>query len=46
VSPKPEWRKLMEEMAVVATEEYRSVVVKEPRFVEYFRSVYIYLYNW
>ncbi|XP_066369234.1 phosphoenolpyruvate carboxylase 3 [Miscanthus floridulus] len=38
VSPKPEWRKLMEEMAVVATEEYRSVVVKEPRFVEYFRS--------
>ena len=44
VSPKPEWRKLMEEMAVVATEEYRSVVVKEPRFVEYFRSVYIYIY--
>ena len=39
VSPKPEWRKLMDEMAVVATEEYRSVVMKEPRFVEYFRSV-------
>lgn len=39
VSPKPEWRKLMDEMAVVATEEYRSVVVKEARFVEYFRSV-------
>lgn len=38
VSPKPEWRKLMDEMAVVATEEYRSVVVKEARFVEYFRS--------
>ncbi|KAF8746370.1 hypothetical protein HU200_013387 [Digitaria exilis] len=38
VSPKPEWRALMEEMAVVATEEYRSVVFREPRFVEYFRS--------
>jgi phosphoenolpyruvate carboxylase len=39
VSPKPEWRALMDEMAVVATEEYRSMVFKEPRFVEYFRSV-------
>ncbi|GJN38579.1 hypothetical protein PR202_gb27634 [Eleusine coracana subsp. coracana] len=38
ISPKPEWRKLMDDMAVVATEAYRSVVVKEPRFVEYFRS--------
>nr|QFR35817.1 phosphoenolpyruvate carboxylase [Garnotia stricta var. longiseta] len=38
VSPKPEWRALMDEMAVVATEEYRSIVFKEPRFVEYFRS--------
>ncbi|PAN23802.1 hypothetical protein GQ55_4G120100 [Panicum hallii var. hallii] len=38
VSPKPEWRKLMDEMAVVATEEYRSIVFREPRFVEYFRS--------
>ncbi|TVU16914.1 hypothetical protein EJB05_32917 [Eragrostis curvula] len=38
VSPKPEWSKLMDEMAVVATEAYRAVVVKEPRFVEYFRS--------
>ncbi|KAG5235408.1 phosphoenolpyruvate carboxylase family protein [Salix suchowensis] len=37
VSPKPEWRALMDEMAVVATEEYRSIVFKEPRFVEYFR---------
>ncbi|XP_013635914.1 PREDICTED: phosphoenolpyruvate carboxylase 2-like [Brassica oleracea var. oleracea] len=37
VSPKPEWRVLMDEMAVIATEEYRSVVFKEPRFVEYFR---------
>lgn len=39
VSPKPEWRALMDEMAVVATEEYRSIVFKEPRFVEYFRLV-------
>ena len=39
VSPKPEWRVLMDEMAVIATEEYRSVVFKEPRFVEYFRLV-------
>ncbi|KAK9951452.1 hypothetical protein M0R45_006893 [Rubus argutus] len=39
VSPKPEWRALMDEMAVVAlaTEEYRSIVFEEPRFVEYFR---------
>lgn len=41
VSPKPEWRKLMDEMALVATEEYRSIVFKEPRFVEYFRCVSI-----
>uniref|UniRef100_A0ACD5WUA1 Uncharacterized protein n=1 Tax=Avena sativa TaxID=4498 RepID=A0ACD5WUA1_AVESA len=40
VSPKPEWRALMNEMAVVATEEYRAMVFKEPRFVEYFRSVH------
>ncbi|GJM98232.1 hypothetical protein PR202_ga15221 [Eleusine coracana subsp. coracana] len=38
VSPKPEWRGLMDEMAVVATQAYRSIVFKEPRFVEYFRS--------
>ncbi|KAJ4733094.1 Phosphoenolpyruvate carboxylase [Rhynchospora pubera] len=37
VPPKPEWRELMDEMAVVATEEYRSIVFKDPRFVEYFR---------
>ncbi|CAL5406647.1 unnamed protein product [Camellia sinensis] len=37
VSPKPEWRALMDEMAVVATKEYRSIVFQEPRFVEYFR---------
>ncbi|KAK6134704.1 hypothetical protein DH2020_031552 [Rehmannia glutinosa] len=39
VSPKPEWRALLDEIAVVATEEYRSIVFKEPRFVEYFRLV-------
>ncbi|CAL5212849.1 unnamed protein product [Lathyrus oleraceus] len=37
VSPKPEWRALMDEMAVIATKEYRSIVFQEPRFVEYFR---------
>ncbi|XWS10089.1 hypothetical protein CRYUN_Cryun39dG0045700 [Craigia yunnanensis] len=37
VSPKPEWRALMDEMAIVATKEYRSIVFQEPRFVEYFR---------
>ncbi|KAK6134317.1 hypothetical protein DH2020_031940 [Rehmannia glutinosa] len=37
IAPKPEWRSLMDEMAVVATKEYRSVVFQEPRFVEYFR---------
>ncbi|KAL6137528.1 hypothetical protein ACLB2K_062820 [Fragaria x ananassa] len=36
-SPKPEWRAFMDEMAVAATEEYRSIVFQEPRFVEYFR---------
>lgn len=39
VSPKPEWRALMDEMAVIATKEYRSIVFQEPRFVEYFRLV-------
>lgn len=38
VAPKPEWRALMDEMAVVATKEYRSIVFQNPRFVEYFRS--------
>ncbi|CAA2953462.1 phosphoenolpyruvate carboxylase, housekeeping isozyme [Olea europaea subsp. europaea] len=37
VSPKPEWRALLDEIVVVSTEEYRSIVFKEPRFVEYFR---------
>ncbi|KAL2944628.1 Phosphoenolpyruvate carboxylase 2 [Bienertia sinuspersici] len=37
ISPRPEWRTLLDEMAVAATEKYRSIVFKEPRFVEYFR---------
>jgi phosphoenolpyruvate carboxylase len=41
VSPKPEWRALMDEMAIIATKEYRSIVFQEPRFVEYFRCVSI-----
>uniref|UniRef100_A0A7N0TYJ7 phosphoenolpyruvate carboxylase n=1 Tax=Kalanchoe fedtschenkoi TaxID=63787 RepID=A0A7N0TYJ7_KALFE len=36
-SPEPEWRELLDEMAVAATKEYRSIVFHEPRFVEYFR---------
>lgn len=35
---KPEWRALMDEITPVSTEEYRSIVFKEPRFVEYFRA--------
>lgn len=42
ISPLPEWRSLLDEMAVVATKEYRSVVFEEPRFVKYFRSVSFY----
>ncbi|XP_042058273.1 phosphoenolpyruvate carboxylase-like [Salvia splendens] len=37
ISPSPEWRELLDEITDVATEEYRSIVFKEPRFVEYFR---------
>ncbi|KAK9078200.1 hypothetical protein SSX86_002257 [Deinandra increscens subsp. villosa] len=37
ISPRPEWRQLMDNLAIYATEEYRSIVFKEPRFVEYFR---------
>jgi len=38
-SPVPEWRALLDEMAAVATKEYRSTVFGNPRFVEYFRLV-------
>lgn len=43
VAPKPEWRALLDEMSVVATKEYRSLVFQDPRFVEYFRLVSIYI---
>ncbi|CAN6925935.1 unnamed protein product, partial [Brassica oleracea] len=46
VSPKPEWRALLDGMVVVATEEYRSVVFQEPRFVEYFRLSVITVWFW
>nr|AVN87068.1 phosphoenolpyruvate carboxylase 1 [Selenicereus undatus] len=36
-SPRPEWRALLDEMAVVGTKEFRSVVFEDPRFVRYFR---------
>ncbi|MCO5572712.1 hypothetical protein L7F22_026471 [Adiantum nelumboides] len=38
VKPKLKWRALMDEMALISTEEYRSIVFKEPRFMEYFHS--------
>ncbi|XP_024377853.1 phosphoenolpyruvate carboxylase isoform X2 [Physcomitrium patens] len=38
IAPEPEWRDLMDFMAVIATDEYRSIVFKNPRFVEYFRT--------
>ncbi|KAF5731394.1 phosphoenolpyruvate carboxylase-like [Tripterygium wilfordii] len=37
ISPRPEWRALMDEMAIAATKEYRSIVFQESRFVDYFR---------
>ncbi|KAJ8424138.1 hypothetical protein Cgig2_008800 [Carnegiea gigantea] len=37
VSPLPEWRALLDEMAVIATKEYRSIVFEQPQFVKYFR---------
>ncbi|BFI04224.1 phosphoenolpyruvate carboxylase [Marchantia polymorpha subsp. ruderalis] len=38
ISPKPEWRELMDEISRVSTEEYRSIVFKHPQFVHYFRN--------
>jgi phosphoenolpyruvate carboxylase len=34
VSSKPEWWRLLGDMAAVSTEEYWSIVFQEPRFVE------------
>ena len=39
ISPKPEWHALMDQMPIIAIEEYCSIVFKEPQFVEYFRLV-------
>ena len=44
VKPKPEWRAIMDEMALISTEEYRSIVFKEPKFIEYFHSVSLVIY--
>ncbi|KAI3940156.1 hypothetical protein MKW92_000004, partial [Papaver armeniacum] len=37
VSPKPEWRALMDEMAIISTDKYGSIVFQEPRFLEFGR---------
>ena len=37
--PRPEWRRLMDRLAEVATTSYRSVVRDDPAFLEYFRAV-------
>lgn len=39
IAPKPEWREIMDAMAVASTKEYRSYVFQTPTFVEYFRAV-------
>ncbi|MDO6564438.1 phosphoenolpyruvate carboxylase [Amphritea sp. 1_MG-2023] len=36
--PKPEWRQLMNEMALAGLTAYRQVVRYDPQFVSYFRS--------
>jgi phosphoenolpyruvate carboxylase len=38
-APNPEWRDLIERMAPVSVEAYRSVVRGHPQFVPYFRSL-------
>jgi phosphoenolpyruvate carboxylase len=38
IAPKPEWREIMDKMAVISTKEYRAVVFQNPKFVEYFRA--------
>ncbi|KAG0558515.1 hypothetical protein M758_10G031500 [Ceratodon purpureus] len=38
IAPKPEWRQIMDTMAVASTKEYRSIVFQTPEFVEYFRA--------
>ena len=36
--PKPEWRKIMEDVSKVSCEAYRAVVREDKRFVPYFRN--------
>ena len=36
--PKPEWRKIMDELSKISCDAYRNVVREEPRFVPYFRN--------
>lgn len=38
-APKPEWRKLIDDMAQVSLKAYRGVVREDERFVPYFRSL-------
>jgi phosphoenolpyruvate carboxylase len=45
ISPKPEWRKVMDSMALFATEEYSAVVLQNPDFVSYFHMVKLYLFR-
>jgi phosphoenolpyruvate carboxylase len=39
ITPAPEWRALMDDMAEKAHELYRSLVWEEPEFVPYFRQI-------
>jgi len=39
VEAEDQWREAMERMSVVSCDKYRSIVHKEPRFVDYFRTV-------
>jgi len=38
LTPKPEWRDLMDRLAGRALSTYRGIVHEDPRFVEYFRA--------
>lgn len=38
ISPRPEWRRLMDQIGIDARRAYRHVVYEEPEFVEYFRT--------
>jgi phosphoenolpyruvate carboxylase len=38
VSPTPEWKRLMDQLATTSCDNYRAVVFKDPRFIPYFRQ--------